>query len=122
MFIWQALQTYFHVIFIFQSVFQHIKLQDTYNTYNDLLHASHKLLENLDGTFLGNLVDTFDKLLSLHAVHEAHPGKMLRCEGGNPLIGIFFPRRTYRISDGENARIKDTDNVACIGFLHHMPV
>ena len=57
-----------YIIFIFQTIFQNIKLQDTYNTYNNFFHTGIKLLKNLNSTFLRDLIDTFNKLFSLHSI------------------------------------------------------
>ena len=37
----------------------------------------------MDGTFLGNLGNALDELLSLHGIYLTHSGKMLRCKGRN---------------------------------------
>ncbi len=56
-FIWQPFQFYLHVIFIFQAVGQHFKLQFPHYAYDYFLHACVIFLENLDGAFLGDLAD-----------------------------------------------------------------
>ena len=123
----QFIQTNLYVVFIFQTVFQYIKLQDADDANDDFFHTGIQLLENLDSTFLCNLVDTFDKLFSLHGIHLGNSGKMLRCESWNSLVSKFFARSAQRISDGENAWVEHTDNVTGIclidnmaGFCHHL--
>ena len=57
----QILQTNFHIIFVFQTVFQHIELQYTYHTYDNFFQTGIELLEDLDGTLLGDLLHTLDE-------------------------------------------------------------
>ena len=43
-------QTDIYIIFIFQTIFQNIKLKDTYNTDNNFFHTCIKLLKDLNST------------------------------------------------------------------------
>ena len=36
-----------YIIFVFQAVFEHLKLKNAHNAHNDLFHAAAKILENL---------------------------------------------------------------------------
>ena len=47
---------------------------------------------------------------------------MLRREGRNSLVCEFFARHTDRISDGEDARVKYTDDIAGVCFINNMTV
>ena len=47
---------------------------------------------------------------------------MFRRKGRNPFILELFPWIAYRISNGENTRVKHTDNIPCISLFHHMTV
>ena len=122
MLIGQVFQTDFHIIFIFQTVFQHVKLQDTHNAHDDLFHTGVELLEDLDGALLGDLVDALDELFSFHRIQLPYPGKMLRREGGNALIGELFPRCAHGISDGKNTRVENADDVTGISLVNDLPL
>ena len=58
-----------YAVFIEQTVLQNVELKDTDNADDDLFHTSVVFLEDLDGTFLGDLVDTFDELFTLHGIY-----------------------------------------------------
>ena len=47
---------------------------------------------------------------------------MLRREGRNSLVCEFFARHTDRISDGEDTRVKYTDDIAGVCFINNMTV
>ena len=111
-----------HIVFIFQTVFQHVKLQYSHHADDDLLHARIELLEDLDGSLLGDLADSLDKLFSFHGVHLAYPGKVLRRKGGNPLKPEFSAGHTDCIPDGKDSRVKDADDISRIGLFHHMTI
>ena len=80
MFIRQVVQPNFHIIFIFQPVLEHVKLQNANYPYDNLFQPRIELLENLDGAFLGNLLNSLHELLPLHRVHLA------KCSGAK--VGI----------------------------------
>ena len=122
MFVWKIFQTDIYIIFIFQTIFQYIELKDTYDSDDDLLHTAFVLLENLNCSFLGDLIDSFHELLSLHGIQQTDSREMFRSKCGNSLIGKFLTWGADGISDGENARIKDTDNISGKRLIHHMSV
>ena len=109
-----------NAVFIEQTVLQNVELKDTDNAHDDLFHTGVVFLEDLDGTFLGNLGDTFDELLTLHGIYLTNLGKMLRCESRNTFKGEFLAGCADGISDGENTRIKDTDDIPGIGFADNL--
>ena len=91
-----------------------------YSTVVEILSAalqSGLFLKALDGTFLSDLLYALDELFSLHGIHLAHSGKMLRCEGRNTFILELLPGHAQCISDGENAGIEDTDNITRISLV-----
>ena len=120
MLIGQVLQDDLHIVLVFQTVFQDIELQDAHNTHDDLFHTGIILLEDLDRTFLGDLVDPLHELFSLHCIHLAHPRKMFRCKGGDALIGKTFLRCGEGVSDGEDPRIEHADDISAVRFLDHL--
>ena len=120
MFIWKCFQTDIYIIFIFQTIFQNIKLQDTYNTYNNFFHTGIKLLKNLNSTFLRDLIDTFNKLFSLHSINLTDSCKMFRCKCRNTFECKLFTGCTDCISDGKDTRVKNTDNISGICLIYHM--
>ena len=120
MLIWKCFKADIYIILILQTIFQDIKLKDTYNAHDDLFHTGIKLLEYLDRTFLSDLVDTFYKLFSLHGIDLTYTCKMLRCESRDSFKSKFLSRRTDRISNGKDTRIKDTDDISCISLVHNM--
>ena len=109
----------FHIVLILEAVFQHIELQYTDHADDDLLHSHIVLLENLDRTFLRNLLHALHELLALHRIHLPHSRKMLRCERRDSLE-LKRLRRGECISDGKNTRIKHTDDVSRIRLVHDM--
>ena len=86
MFVGEIFQFDLNVVLVFKSVFKHIELKHADYADNDFFKSRIKLLEYLDRTFLRDLFDTFDKLLSLHGIHLPYSCKMLGSEGGNTLI------------------------------------
>ena len=62
--------------------------------------AAFVLLENLDRTFLRNLLHALHELLALHRIHLPHSRKMLRCERRDSLEFERL-RRGECISDGK---------------------
>src|SRR5699024_1283690 len=100
----------------------HVKLEHTYYPYNDFFHASHDFLENLDSAFLGNLVDAFYKLFSLHTVQKPYSGEMFRSKSGDSLVLDFSSRSTDRVPNRKDSRVKYADDISCIGFVYHMAV
>ena len=113
-------KTDLNAVFIEQTVLQNVELKDTDNADDDLFHTGVVFLEDLDGTFLGNLGDTFDELLTLHGIYLTDFGKMLRCESRNTFKGEFLAGCADGISDGENTRVKDTDDISGIGFADNL--
>ena len=98
---------------------QNFKLQYTNNTHNNFLNAGIWLVENLDGALLGYLHDALFKLLALHGVNTLNSGKMFGCEGGNALKAEVLALFTYSVADGEDARVKNTDNVTGKGLVDY---
>ena len=47
---------------------------------------------------------------------------MLRCEGWDTFILHFAARHTDCVSDGENARIEQSDNISCISLIHDLTI
>ena len=101
---------------------QNVELKDTDNADDDLFHTGVVFLEDLDGTFLGDLLDSFDELLSLHGIHLTHACEMLRCKSRDTLILNLVSCHADRISDGENARIEKSDNISCISLFHDLTI
>ena len=118
----QHLHADIHIILILQAIGQYLKLQDTHNAHDDLLHTGMVLLEDLDGTLLGNLGDALQELLPLHGIDLPHPGEVLRCEGRDTLKAELLVGKLQGVADGEDARIKDTDDVSGIGLVHDLPL
>ena len=93
-----------------------------YYAYNDFLHSGVKFLENLDGSFLGDLVDAFDELFSLHSVYLTHSGEVFWSESGNAFKFKFFIRQTQRVSYGKNSWVKYSNDISCVCLIHNFPV
>ena len=122
MLIRKVLQDDLYIILIFQTVFQHIELEHTYNAHDDLFHTGIVFLEDLDRAFLGDLVDALDELFSLHRIHLAHSGEMFRRKGRDAFIGKLLLRCGQRVSDRENARVKDADDISSVCFVYDLPL
>ena len=121
-FIWKHFKPDVHVVLIFNPELEHIKLKDADDAHDDLLHSAVNLLEYLNCSFLCNLTDSLHKLLPLHRVNQCNPCEMFRRKGRNSLKTEFLARRAHRISDREDTRVKNTDDVARIRLIHDMPV
>ena len=56
-------------------------------------------MEDLNGTFLGDLHDALFKLLSLHGIHTLHAGEMFRRKSGDSFKAGVHPLLANRIAD-----------------------
>ena len=117
MLIRQGLHTDIDIVLVFQTVLQNLQLQHTDHADNDLLHASAEVAEDLDRAFLRDLLHALDELLALHRVHLRHTGKMLGCKGRDAgKLNMLFAG-AERVADREDARVKQTDNIARIRLI-----
>ena len=73
----------FYVVLVLETVLQYVELEHAHNTDDNFFHTGVVFLEDLDCTFLCNLVDALHELLTLHGVNLANTGEMLRCESRN---------------------------------------
>ena len=112
----------FHTVFGLHPEFEHVELQHTDHTDSHTLHAVTGFKENLDCAFLRDLVHALGKLLALHGIDLFNDGEMLRRKGRNSFVLNLPARHTQGISDGENTRIKDADDIACVSLVHNFPV
>jgi hypothetical protein len=92
----------------------------SYTTIDNLFHSCIELLEYLNCTFLCNLVDTLDELLSLHSINLSYSCKMFWCKCRYTLKCKFLIRLAYSITNRENTRIKYTYNISCICLIYNM--
>ena len=100
-----------------QTVLQNVELKDADNADDDLFHTGVELLEDLDRTFLGDLADALDELLTLHGIHLTHSVQNAPVRKSEYLqMRTFLPGVQTCITDRENTRIKDTDDISGIGF------
>ena len=97
-------------------------LQNAHNAHNDFLHAGIRLMENLNGAFLGNLGNALFKLLAFHGVGSLDGGEMLRCKGRNALKLHLMALVAHGIADGENTRVEHADNISRISLVNDRPV
>ena len=65
-------------------------VNNAYNAYNYFFHTGVRLVENLNGSLLRNLLDTLYKLLSLHRVFMSDSCEMLGRKGRYTLKSEFF--------------------------------
>ena len=99
-----------------------VKLEGAHHAHDDLLHAGIGELKNLNGALQGDLFRSLQELFPLHGVHRAHPGKVLWGKGGDGVKAKFLPRGAQGVSDGEDTRVKHTDDVSGIGLLNDLPL
>ena len=111
-------QADFYIIFIDETIFKHIKLQDSHYTNYDFLHSHSVFLKNLNCAFLGNLSNSFYKLFALHCIKLPHSRKMFGGKRWNSFKCKIFFCRSKRISNRKNTRIKDSDNISGISFFN----
>ena len=120
MLIGQVLHANLHIVFVVQTIFEHIKLQHPHNAHNNLFHTGIVFLKNLNGALLSNLGNPFHELLPFHGVHLTHTGKMFRCKSRNSgKCKMLFPA-DKGVTDGENTGIKHTDNISGIRLVNNL--
>ena len=122
MLVWKRLKSDINTVFILKTVFENFKLKDTNNAHDNLFHSCIELLENLNRTFLCNLVDTLNELFSLHSINLSYSCKMFWCKCRYTLKCKFLVRFADSITDREYSRIKYTDNISCICLINNMPL
>jgi len=115
----KGLHSQLNIVLILHSVLKDVELKSTDNAHNDLLHTGSNFLEDLDSTFLSDLGNALDELLSLHGVLLLNTAEEFRSEGWNTLKLYLFAA-AYCVADGEDARVKDTDDIAGVGFLDYL--
>ena len=76
-----------------------------------------RLFKNLYRTFLGQLSHPFLELFTFHRIFRADAGKEFRWEHREVAEGYFVIRSTKGITYAHSTGIKNTDNVAGIGFV-----
>ena len=108
-------------VLVLQSEFEDLHLQRTDNPHDDLFHPDVEFPVNLDGSFLGNLGDAFDKLLPLDRIQGFDPGKMFRGECRDSFKPELLVQGGQGVADGVDPRVKDADDISRIGFLHDFP-
>ena len=86
MLVGQHIELDLNIVLILEAEGQNLKLKHTYNADDDLLHTGVVLLEDLDGTLLGDLGNALKELLTLHGVHLTDSCEVLRCEGRDSFI------------------------------------
>ena len=118
MLIRKLFHTDLYIVFTLQAVLQHLKLQHANHSYDNFFHPRVKFLEDLDCSLLGDLADSLHKLLTLHRIYLAYSGKMLRSKSWDPFKFYRCLSFIQRISNRENTRVKNTDNISGIGLLH----
>ena len=113
----QRIELDLNVVLALQAEHEDVELQRADHADDDLLHARVVLLEDLDRAFLRDLRHALHELLALHGVNLADPRKMLRRKRRNALVFEFFIRRAQRVTDGEDARVEQADDVARVRLL-----
>ena len=107
-----------NVILVLQTVLEHLKLQHADNADDNRFHTGIRLAEDLDGALLCDLLDTLDELLALERVLLTDNGKQLGCERRDAGEHALMLGIAHGITDGEHARIKNTDNIARIRLVY----
>ena len=96
---------------------ENFELENTDHAHDVGLGTDARLLVELDSTFLGELLDTFQELLSLHGVLRLYAGEVLRREDRDVCEVEVLRRCGHGVADAEDARIEKTDDVAGIGVF-----
>ena len=68
---------------------------------------------------MGNLLHSLDKLLALHGINLRNPREVFGGKCRNTLISKGRFCSGDGIANGENARVKQADDIARIGFIHN---
>ena len=118
----QYIQADIHVVLVFQTEFQNVKLKDAYNAHDDFLHAAAVFLENLYGSLLCDLLNSLYKLFPFHGIQKRHTGKMLRRKGRDSLKAEFLSGGAYGVADGKEPGIENADDIAGICLRYHVSV
>ena len=92
-------------------------MQRADHAHDDLLHAGIRQLEDLDRALLCDLLRALDELLALHRVFGAHAREVFGRKGRDAAELEFLARRADRVTDRENAGVKDADDVARIRLV-----
>ena len=111
-----------HVVFTLEPELENIELQHADHPADDLLHTCMEFSEDLDRTFLGDLLDPFDKLVSLHSIHLPYSREMFRCECGNSFVPEIRLGKAECVADRIQTRVENTDNITRIGLAEDLPV
>ena len=117
MLIRQVLADDLDVILVLQSVLEHLKLQHADNADDNRFHTGIRLAEDLDSALLCDLLDTLDELLALERILLTDNGKQLGCERRDAGEHALMLGIAHGITDGEHARIENTDNIARIRLI-----
>ena len=101
---------------------ENFELENTDHAHDVGLGTDARLLVELDGTFLGELLDTFQELLSLHGVLRLYAGEVLRREDRDVCETEVLRGCGHGIADAEDARVEKTDDVSGIGVFNDRSV
>ena len=106
----------FCVIFVFQTIFNHFKLQRTDRSNNfSVIELIYKKLRN---AFVHQLVDSLSQLLEFHWIGIFNVAEHLGRETRNACKMQIFALGE-RVADFEVSRIVQTNNVARIRLVNH---
>ena len=93
------------------------QLQHADDADHDFFHTAAHFAEDLDSALLSDLLHAFHELLALHGVLLLDAGKVFGGEGGDAGELDLLLAGTQGVADGEDARVEQADDVACVGFI-----
>ena len=94
-------------------------MEDTDNTDDIGLGSDVRLFVELDGTFFGELVDSFEELFSLHAVDGEDPREDFGREDRDSLEPEIVRTVCEGVSDSENSGVEDADDISGVSVLNN---
>ena len=104
------------VVFGFEAILDDVELEATDGAQDGVAFHAFEIVEDLDGAFLGEFVETFFELFSLEGVAEDDADEVFGAESWDALVGDGFSCEEG-VADMELSGVPEPDDVAGVGFL-----
>lgn len=104
------------VVLVFKAELEDFKLEDTNGTHDSVHVTEGRLSKDLDCTFFGELVETFDELFTLEGILDFDDREVFWTEAGDIRRGDVCPGADG-VADAEDARVIKAEDIASISFF-----